>query len=129
MNRKDFDAYVREKEPNICQSCVRKDDRAIFSEEWNGYKRTDCTHIMSATKSVMALLFGMAVDRGEIASIDEKVLTYFPEYQVKRGEKTMAERLAGEILDAANNTGASVKRKEEMHRMAEANKAFAHYRW
>ena len=41
----------------------------------------------------------------------------------------MAERLAAEILDASENTGASVKRKEEMHRMAEANKAFAHYRW
>ena len=47
----------------------------------------------------------------------------------KRGEKTMAERLAAELLDASNNTGAAVKRKEEMHRMAEANKAFAHYRW
>lgn len=50
-------------------------------------------------------------------------------YSRKRGEKTMAERLAGELLDAANNTGASVKKKEETHRMAEANKAFAHFRW
>ena len=47
----------------------------------------------------------------------------------KRGEKTMDERLAGELIDAYNNTGASVKRKEEMHRVAEANKAFAHFRW
>ncbi len=47
----------------------------------------------------------------------------------KRSEKTQKERLANEIMDAANNTGASVKRKEEMHRMAEANKAFAHYRF
>ncbi len=47
----------------------------------------------------------------------------------KRGEKTMEERLAKEILDAANNTGGSVKKKEEVHRMAEANKAFASYRW
>ena len=46
-----------------------------------------------------------------------------------RGEKTMEERLANEILDAANNTGASVKKKEDMHKMAEANKAFAHYRF
>ncbi len=46
-----------------------------------------------------------------------------------RSEKTMEERLAKEILDASNNTGAAVKRKEEMHRMAEANKAFAHYRF
>ena len=47
----------------------------------------------------------------------------------KRGEKTMDERLAGELMDAYNNTGAAVKRKEEMHRVAEANKAFAHFRW
>lgn len=47
----------------------------------------------------------------------------------KRGEKTMRERLAAEFLDAANNRGASVKKKEDTHRMAEANKAFAHYRW
>ena len=47
----------------------------------------------------------------------------------KRGEKTMIERLANEILDASNNTGGAVKRKEDMHKMAEANKAFAHYRF
>ena len=47
----------------------------------------------------------------------------------KRGERNMSERLAGEIMDAINNTGASVKKKDEMHKMAEANKAFAHYRY
>ena len=47
----------------------------------------------------------------------------------KRSEKTMKEKMAGELMDAYNNAGASIKRKEEMHRMAEANKAFAHYRW
>lgn len=46
-----------------------------------------------------------------------------------RREKTMAERLAGEVMDAAERTGQSVKKKEDLHRMAEANKAFAHYRW
>ena len=56
-------------------------------------------------------------------------LRWLTMFSRKRGEKTMEERLANEILDAANNTGASVKRKEEMHRMAEANKAFAHYRF
>ncbi len=50
-------------------------------------------------------------------------------YTRKRGEKTMQERLANEIMDAANNTGASIKKKEDMHKMAESNKAFAHYRW
>ncbi|MEN8433141.1 30S ribosomal protein S7 [Clostridium septicum] len=47
----------------------------------------------------------------------------------KRGEKLMAQRLAGELLDAANNTGAAVKKREDTHKMAEANKAFAHYRY
>ena len=56
-------------------------------------------------------------------------LRWIVEFSRKRNEKTMAERLAGELMDASNNTGSAVKRKEEMHRMAEANKAFAHYRW
>jgi small subunit ribosomal protein S7 len=56
-------------------------------------------------------------------------LRYLVNYSRLRGEKTMEERLANEILDAANNTGASVKKREDMHKMAEANKAFAHYRW
>jgi small subunit ribosomal protein S7 len=46
-----------------------------------------------------------------------------------RGEKTMREKLAGEVLDASNNRGGAIKKKEDTHRMAEANKAFAHYRW
>ena len=50
-------------------------------------------------------------------------------YSRQRREKTMAERLANEVLDAANATGAAVKRREDMHKMAESNKAFAHYRW
>ncbi|MBO5239191.1 MAG: 30S ribosomal protein S7 [Lachnospiraceae bacterium] len=56
-------------------------------------------------------------------------LRWITTYSRNRSEKTMEERLAKEILDAANNTGASVKKKEDMHKMAEANKAFAHYRF
>ena len=56
-------------------------------------------------------------------------LRWLTMFSRKRSEKTMEERLANEIMDAANNTGASVKRKEDMHKMAEANKAFAHYRF
>ena len=59
----------------------------------------------------------------------EMALRWLTLYSRERGEKTMQERLANEILDAANNTGAAVKKKEDMHKMAEANKAFAHYRW
>lgn len=56
-------------------------------------------------------------------------LRWIVNYARLRNEKTMQERLAAEILDAANNTGAAVKRKEDTHKMAEANRAFAHYRW
>ena len=56
-------------------------------------------------------------------------LRWLTMFSRKRSEKTMEDRLANEILDAANNTGAAVKRKEDMHKMAEANKAFAHYRF
>ena len=56
-------------------------------------------------------------------------LRWLTDYSRKRGEKTMKERLAGEIMDARNNTGASVKKREDTHKMAEANKAFAHFRW
>lgn len=56
-------------------------------------------------------------------------LRWLTGYARKRGERTMRERLANEIMDAVNNTGASVKKKEDTHKMAEANKAFAHYRY
>ena len=56
-------------------------------------------------------------------------LRYRVNYSRLRGEKTMEERLANEIMDAANNTGSAVKKREDIHKMAEANKAFAHYRW
>ncbi|MBQ7485330.1 MAG: 30S ribosomal protein S7 [Oscillospiraceae bacterium] len=56
-------------------------------------------------------------------------LRWLTAYARARGERTMAERLAGEIMDAANNTGAAVKKREDTHKMAESNKAFAHFRW
>ena len=56
-------------------------------------------------------------------------LRWLVQYSRSRGEKTMEQRLANEIIDAANNTGASVKKREDTHKMAEANRAFAHYRW
>lgn len=56
-------------------------------------------------------------------------IRWLTKYTRARGEKTMADRLAKELMDASNNTGASVKKKEDTHKMAEANRAFAHYRW
>ncbi len=56
-------------------------------------------------------------------------IRWMVKYSRERGEKTMHERLAAELMDAANNTGSAVKKKDDTHKMAEANKAFAHYRW
>jgi small subunit ribosomal protein S7 len=56
-------------------------------------------------------------------------MTWIARYTRDRGERTMTEKLAGEIMDAFNNTGATVKKREETHKMAEANRAFAHYKW
>ena len=56
-------------------------------------------------------------------------LRWLTTYARARGERTMAERLAGEIMDAANNSGSAVKKREDTHKMAESNKAFAHFRW
>ena len=66
-----------------------RNNEKVYSDCWNDYKADDCTHIMSATKSIMALLIGIALDKGQIRSIDDKVLNYFPDYKIKRGEKTI----------------------------------------
>ena len=89
MNKEELREKIAKTQPNICQIVVLRDGKEIFAGEWNGYKRDDCVHIMSATKSVVSLLTGIAVDKGLIGSIDDKVLDYFPDYQVKRGEKTI----------------------------------------
>ena len=89
MNREELYARIQNQQPNICQIEVMQNGSEVYSAEWNGYRKTDCTHIMSATKSVMALLMGIAIDCGMIKSVDDRVLSYFPEYAVKRGEKTI----------------------------------------
>ena len=89
MNRKELYQYIQEKQPNIFQISVLQNGNEVYFAEWNGYQRTDCTHIMSATKSVVSLLVGIAIDQGMIGSVDDKVLSYFSEYPVKRGEKAI----------------------------------------
>lgn len=98
MKAEELFSYVREKEPNICQICIRKDGEEVFSEEWNGYQKADCTHIMSATKSIVSLLVGIAVDKGMIPSTEEKVLSFFPDYVPKRGEKTISDVTVRHLL-------------------------------
>lgn len=89
MDKKEFHDFVQKDQPNICQIVAIKDGCEIYSDEWNGYNKNDCTHVMSATKSIVSLLIGIAVDQGLIKSIDDKVINYFPDYKVKRGEKTI----------------------------------------
>lgn len=88
---KELHKFIEEKQPNICQIVAIRDGKTIYSDEWNGYSQTDCAHVMSATKSIIAILIGIAVDQGLIRSIDEHVISYFPDYKVKRGEKTIYE--------------------------------------
>ena len=89
MNKDELHDFIEKNQPNICQVAAYYDGKSVYSDEWNGYTKTDCTHIMSATKGIMALLIGIAVDQGKISSIDDKVISFFPDYQVKRGEKTI----------------------------------------
>ena len=89
MNQNELHKLIEDRQPNICQVYCYKDNRAVYSDEWNHYKKDDACHIMSATKSIIALLIGIAVDKGFIKSINEKVLKFFPDYQIKRGEKTI----------------------------------------
>ena len=88
MNRELY-ALIRDTQPNICQIVVLRNGEEICSGEWNGYAKEDCVHIASATKSMMSLLIGIAQDQGKIGSTEDKVLQYFPQYRVKRGENTI----------------------------------------
>ena len=89
MNKEELHDLIAKQQPNICQIVVYKNNEKVYSDCWNDYKVDDCTHIMSATKSIIALLMGIALDKGQIRSIDDKVLDYFHDYKIKRGEKTI----------------------------------------
>ena len=89
MNKEKLHNLIKEQQPNICQVVAYKGNEKVYSDCWNNYKADDCTHIMSATKSIIALLIGIALDKGRIGSVDDKVLDYFPDYKTKRGEKTI----------------------------------------
>lgn len=89
MKTEELYPYIEKTQPNICQISVPQNGQEAWAGEWNGYQKTDCTHIASVTKSVMSLLIGIAIDKGLIGGVDDKALSYFPDYRVKRGEKTI----------------------------------------
>ena len=86
---------TEEKQPNICQVTAYKSGVQVYDDTWNGYSSDDCVHVASVTKSIMSLLTGIALGQGHIKNIDDKVLDYFPEYSVKRGEHTIQESRSG----------------------------------
>lgn len=89
MNKLELHEFIKEHQPNISQISCFKDGKEVYCDEWNSYKKTDTCHVMSATKSVVALLIGIALDKGLIKSIKQPVLDFFPDYKIKRGEKTI----------------------------------------
>ena len=88
MNKKELHDFIKKQQPNICQISCFKDGREVFSDEWNDYKKTDTCHVMSATKSIVALLIGIALDKGYIKSIEQPVLDFFPEYKIRASRGT-----------------------------------------
>lgn len=92
MNKEQLHDYVsgsKGNESNICQIYAIKDGKTACDDCWHGFKTDDAMNVNSVTKGVVALLAGIALDKGCIKSVDQKVMDFFPDYSVKRGEKTI----------------------------------------
>ena len=92
MNQEQLHHYIANStgnENNICQICDMKEGETVYSDCWHGYTAEDAVNVNSVTKGVMALLAGIALDQGLIQSLDQRVMEFFTDYQVKRGEKTI----------------------------------------
>ncbi len=92
MNKEQLHRYISAStgnESNICQIFAIKDGETVYDDCWHGFKTEDSMNVNSVTKGVMALLAGIALDKGYIKSVDQKVMDFFPDYTVKRGEKTI----------------------------------------
>ncbi|MBR2675793.1 MAG: serine hydrolase [Solobacterium sp.] len=94
MDKNQLHKYVFDStgnESNICQIYAMKDGKTVYDDCWHGFKTEDAMNVNSVTKGVMALLAGIALDKGFIKRVDQKVMEFFPDYTVKRGEKTIYE--------------------------------------
>ncbi|MCR4788764.1 MAG: beta-lactamase family protein [Lachnospiraceae bacterium] len=92
MNREQLHRYISQStgnESNICQIYAIRDGKTVYDECWHGFKTSDAMNVNSVTKGVTALLAGIALDKGSIGSVEAKVMDFFPDYTVKRGEKTI----------------------------------------
>ena len=92
MNYEQFHKMIKEStgnESNMCQIYAMRDEKTVYDDCWRGFRTEDAVNVNSVTKGVMALLAGIALDQGRIKSVDQRVLDFFPDYKVKRGEKTI----------------------------------------
>ncbi len=92
MNKEQLHRYISEStgnESNICQIYAIKDNEVALDDCWHEFKTGDAMNVNSVTKGVMGLLTGIALDKGYIRNLDQKVMEFFPDYSVKRGEKTI----------------------------------------
>lgn len=92
MNKEQLHRYIAGStgnESNICQIYAIQDGRTVYDDCWRGFKTLDAMNVNSVTKGVMGLIAGIALDEGYIRSVDQKVMDFFPDYNVKRGEKTI----------------------------------------
>lgn len=92
MNKEQFHKFVTAStgnESNICQIYAITDGEVAYDDCWHGFKTEDAMNVNSVTKGIMALLAGIALDKGCIKDVDQKVMDFFPDYTVKRGEKTI----------------------------------------
>ena len=101
MTKNALHKYVEESkgdESNICQICAFRNGGIVYSDNWHGFQIDSAVNVMSVTKGIMALLAGIAIDKGFITATDQKVLDFFPEYTVKRGEKTIYDVTLAHLL-------------------------------
>ena len=92
MNKEQLHTYIAQNtgnESNVCQIYAIKDGETVYDDCWCGFQTFDAMNVNSVTKGIVALLAGIALDKGCIKSVDQKVMEFFPDYSVKRGEKTI----------------------------------------
>ena len=89
MNDTELIHQIEKEYSNTTGLVIQKNGKLIYEKYFDGYKETDTIHIFSVTKSITSILIGMAIDQGYIKSVEQKVLEFFPEYTIKRGEKTI----------------------------------------
>jgi small subunit ribosomal protein S7 len=109
---------------NIVKEQTGKDPAEVFNKALENIKPALEVKARRVGGANYQVPMEVSDDRGEALG-----LRWLVQYSRSRGGKNMSEKLANEIIDASNNTGGSVKKREDVHKMAEANKAFAHYRW